>query len=880
MRWRARPRTSPRERLAPATDAVALASLQPADRLTQLASGQTGLTASEAAERLTRFGPNEPVGTESAHPVRAFLGQFTHTLALLLWFAAGLAFAAGIPELGGAVLAVILLNGVFAFVQEHRAEQVVRALMRNVAARARVFRDGALTVVPASGLVPGDIVRLVAGDIAPADCSILESDDVTVDLSMLTGETVPVDRSSEAAQANGRLNVLEVANIVPAGAAIVTGSATAVVFATGPASSVGVVAALVAGVEERESILERQVGQLSRVTATVAVLAGAATLSLAAVFTETSFATALTFGTGVIVALVPEGLLPTLSVALAIGARRMAERGAVVRRLSAVEIVGSVTTICTDKTGTLTENAITVRGAVSSNGSAGVTTDLLTAAVLCNDCEERDGILAGDPIDQALWLWAKAHGADPNSTVRAHRRLGGQAFSARSRYMFVECELDGVPTTIVKGAPEAVLDLIGDPQLPEPLDRALDEATSAGDRVLLFAWGPSLAEVSPRSIVRFSDPPRAGVPQAVNACRRAGVRIVMLTGDHPATALSLAHVIGMGADAISPVTGQEVDRMSDRELREALSRDAIVARIDPEQKLRIVRVLRAAGEVVVMTGDGVNDAPALRAADVGVAMGLRGTEVAKSAADIVLADDNFATIVTGIEEGRAIRANIRRFVSYVFTSNVAEMVPFLAYIFLPVPLPLAVIQALAVDVGTDLLPALALGTEAPSEGTMAQPPEPPTRPLLTKPLGIRTFLFFGAIEAALGLAGFFAYYLWAGWRLGTSLTPYDALSDQATTLTFLCIVGGQVGCLFAQREGPLRRRLSLQSNRWIGFGLAFELTLAMVLVFVPGLNPLFKMEAVSPPWLCALPVSAAVFIVVDQVRRMFEQRAHTAKASP
>ncbi len=845
--------------------------------MAQLQSTANGLTTSEATERLRRIGPNEPVATDSVHPVRAFLGQFTHTLALLLWFAAGLAFAAGIPELGGAVLAVIVLNGVFAFVQEQRAEQVVLALMRNVAVRARVLRDGVLVVVPASGLVPGDVVRLAAGDIAPADCSVLESDGLTVDLSMLTGETVPVDRSSEAGPADDRLNVLEVANVVPAGAAIVTGSANALVFATGAASSVGVVAGLVAGVENRESILERQVGQLSRVTATIAVLAGAATLSLAAVFTETSFVTALTFGTGVIVALVPEGLLPTLSVALAIGARRMAERGAVVRRLSAVEIVGSVTTICTDKTGTLTQNTITVRGAIGCDGSTEASPDLLLAAVLCNDCEESDGILTGDPIDRALWSWAKEHGLDARGIAASHARLGSQAFSARSRYMAAECEVDGSSRTFVKGAPEAVLQLIGSARLPELLERGVEGATTAGDRVLLFAMGPSLSDMSALGIVRFSDPPRAGVPEAVSACRRSGVRIVMLTGDHPATALSVAHSIGMVAHAITPVTGHDVDRMSDRELRDVLSRDAIVARIDPEQKLRIVNVLRAAGEVVVMTGDGVNDAPALRAADVGVAMGLRGTEVAKAAADIVLADDNFATIVTGIEEGRAIRANIRRFVSYVFTSNVAEMAPFLAYIFLPVPLPLAVIQALAVDVGTDLLPALALGTEAPSGGTMAKSPEPPTTPLLTKALGLRTFLFFGAVEAALGLAGFFAYYLWAGWQPGTSLAPYDHVANGATTLTFLCIVGGQVGCLFAQRDGPLFARLSLRSNRWVGVGLAFELAVAVILVFVPGLNGVFKMEAVKLPWLAALPVSAAVFLALDQARRMVVGRATTLR---
>jgi magnesium-transporting ATPase (P-type) len=344
------------------------------------------------------------------------------------------------------------------------------------------------------------------------------------------------------------------------------------------------------------------------------------------------------------------------------------------------------------------------------------------------------------------------------------------------------------------------------------------------------------------------------------------VRIVMLTGDHPATARALAATIGLGA-RLPTAEGREVDELSDSELIERLHGDSIFARVTPEQKLRLVTLLRRAGESVVVTGDGINDAPALRAADVGVAMGRRGTEVAKQAADIVLADDNFATIVAAIEEGRSIKANIRRFVSYVFTSNVAEVVPFLVYLFLPVPLPLAVIQALAVDLGTDLLPALALGAEAASPRTMAGEPEPPHRPLLTRGLALTTFLFFGVIEAALGLAAFFGYYAMHGWRPFDSFAPYNAIEREAATLTFLGIVAGQIGCLFAQRDGPLSVRLSLRANPWVAWGLGFELALALAFVYVPGLNRLFQMTAVQPIWLLVLPAGAALFLVLDLIRR-------------
>jgi sodium/potassium-transporting ATPase subunit alpha len=845
-----------------------LVAVEPEMRLALLDSSEAGLASSLAAARLREFGLNEPVRPTTSHPLIAFTTQFTHTLALLLWFAAGLAFAARIPELGGAIVAVVAINGVFAFAQEYRAEQVVASLMRRVAVQAHVLRDGTLQALPAVTLVPGDVVHVAAGDIVPADCVLLGSDNLAVDLSMLTGETMPAERSAIAdAAPPGKLRMSDMACLLPAGAGVATGSGTAAVFATGPSSSIGVVADLVQGVRRETSILEQQVAALSRLTAVIAVLAGAATLGLVAVFTQTTLVAALTFGTGVIVALVPEGLLPTLSVSLAIGARRMAERGAAVRRLSAVEVVGSVTVICSDKTGTLTENALTVTGVVAPDGSTRPAADALLAAVLCNDASEMDGQRAGDPLDIALWRWAEGEGLDPGATRDACPRLTSVAFDARTRYMSVTCSVDDTRRVFVKGAPEAVLPLAGTTTMPPALAGALDEATGRGERVLLLGAGDEGGALS-LALVRFEDPPRDRVPDAIVSCGKAGIRVIMLTGDHPETARAVARTIGLADDDVHVAQGEDVDAMSDSVLQEFLSRNAVVARVDPQQKLRIVRVLQTSGEVVVVTGDGVNDAPALRAADVGVAMGLRGSEVAKQAADIVLADDNFATIVSAIEEGRSIRANIRRFISYVFTSNVAEMVPFLVYIFLPVPLPLAVIQALAVDIGTDLLPALALGAELPSPNAMDAAPEPPSRPLLTRTLGLRTFLFFGTIEAALGLVGFFAFFVAHGWRLGDSFAPFEHLAREAATVTFLGIVGGQVGCLFAQRDGGLLRRLRLRGNRLVLSGLVFELGLAAVLVYVPGLNHVFSMTAVEPQWLLIVPLGASTLFLLDQVRRL------------
>jgi calcium-translocating P-type ATPase len=856
---------------------AALAASSPADRLRLLASHAGGITSEEALRRRRAYGANEPVRPERTRILATFAGNFTHTLALLLWFAAGLSFASGIPELGAAIVAVIGINGVFAFLQEHRAEQVVRSLMRQVAVQARVLRGGSEQRIPAVDLVPGDVVRLAAGDIVPADCVLLATDNLTVDLSMITGESTPVQRDARviSVERDG-VRATDVTCIAPSGSGVATGSGEAVVWTTGPDSTMGQVAALVEGVRRGESVLERQVTALSRLTAVLAVLAGAATLSVAAFSTNIEFLTALTFATGVIVALVPEGLLPTLSVSLAIGARRMAERGAAIRRLSAVEAVGSVTVICTDKTGTLTQNTLSVLG--FTGASTGPPAEALLTAALCNDARLDGAGFAGDPIDVALAGWAAGNGQDVEALRRAHRRIADMPFDASRRYMSVTCDVGGAERDFIKGAPEAVLALIANGETPAPIAAALAAATQRGERVILLASGPRGQTPAVLGLVRLYDPPRPEVPAAIAACRRARIRIIMLTGDHPSTAQAVAAAIGMAEGELPVVDGATVDQLSDAQLLVRLRTDAIFARIDPRQKLRITMLLRRAGDIVVVTGDGINDAPALRAADVGVAMGRRGTEVAKQAADIVLADDNFATIVAAIEEGRSIKTNIRRFASYVFTHNVAELAPFLIYVFFPVALPLKVAQVLAIDLGTDLSPSLALGAEPPSPAAMDEPPEPPERPLLTGPLVLKTFLFFGVIEAALGLAGFFSYFVFQGWRPFDALGPYSHFDSQARAMTFLGIVSGQVGCVFAQRDGSFAQRLSLTSNAWIRWGVLFELALALTLVYVPGVNGLFSMEGVPPAWLAILPLGAATFFLIDHARRITERMIDTRRA--
>jgi calcium-translocating P-type ATPase len=846
-------------------DIRGLAVRSPLERVEMLGSSPDGLRSEDVLSQRLRYGSNEPLREQERHMFLRFAANFTHTLALLLWFAAGLAFAAGIFELALAIVAVIVVNGVFAFIQEYRAEQVVAALVQSVAVRVVAKRDGTERTILASELVPGDIVRLARGDIVAADCVVIAADGLSLDLSSVTGESIPIERTADAVtkETAARARIHDLPCVAPASAVVVTGSAEAVVAATGPASTLGQIATMVEAVKQQSSVLERQVDALSRFTAAAAVLAGAATLTIAGLSTNVDFIVALTFATGVIVALVPEGLLPTLSVSLAIGGQRMAERGAAIRRLSAVESVGSVTVICTDKTGTLTENVLTVAGFIRDDHDPRAHADLIRAAALCNDAYVDDsGEWRGDAIDVALARWAQAEGTDVQGIRASHPRSGGTPFDADRRYMTVACGSEDGDLEIAKGAPEAILELTRAP-LSDDLRSASLESAKRGERVVMLAISNGGWRIA--GVLTLEDPPRPGVPAAIAACHAAGIRVVMLTGDHPETARVIAAKVGLHADTVT--IGSALDTMSDGDLLSLLQSDAVFARIDPSQKLRIAELLKRAGEIVVVTGDGINDAPALRAADVGVAMGLRGTEVAKQAADIVLADDNFATIVAAIEEGRSIKANIRRFASYVFTSNVAELVPFVLYIFLPIPLPLAVIQVLAIDLGTDLLPALALGTERPSARLMEEPPEPPTRPLLTRSLVLKTFLFFGLIEAAMGVGGFFMFYAAEGWRPFDSLDAFSEVSAQARAMTFLGIVAGQVGCLFAQRDGPLRARLSLTSNRWMLIGLATEMAVLFVLIYTPGLNGLFEMESVPVTWMLLLPLGAALFVALDAARR-------------
>jgi calcium-translocating P-type ATPase len=855
--------------------------------LRELRAHPEGLSSREAERRLAAYGRNEIVRRGGRRWPQQLAKQFTHPLALLLWFAATLAFVGGTPVLGGAILAVIALNAVFAFAQERQAERAIEALRRYLPQQALVLRDGRRQTIDAATLVPGDVLLLAEGDRISADGRLAEGA-LDVDLSTLTGESQPVYRSAELRDTSGPL--IEARNLVFSGSACVGGEAKALVVRTGMQTELGRIAALTERVETELSPLEIQVRRVAWLIALVAVLAGLAFLPIGWLVAGLPLKDAFNFAIGLIVANVPEGLLPTITLALAVGVAMLARRGALVKRLSAVETLGSADVICTDKTGTLTENRMravriwTPLGeidleAVTDLESAVAANPVLAllgrATASCSTAEvdpSRTGKSRGEATEIGLLEASRDLGIDVALRRRERRRRKLYRFDPTLRLMStVDAREDGTLTIHAKGAPEEVLrhaTRIGGLDNHRPLEQAdheevlavLERYASQGLRVLAVARRrlPDGAEPPDRredaecelcllGLVALFDPPRPEVAEAVARCHAAGIRIVVVTGDYGPTAAEIARRVGIARDGGRVVTGAELEELSERELDELLREggEIVFARSSPETKLRIADALRAEGHIVAMTGDGVNDAPALRRADIGVAMGVTGTDVAREAATMVLTDDNFATIVAAVEAGRQVFDNVRKFILYIFAHATPEAVPFLVFALSggTIPLPLTVLQILAIDLGTEILPALALGREPAEAGLMERPPRTRREGVIGRSLLTRAWLFLGLIEAALVLGGFFFVLLRAGWSPGAAVSSGHALHDpylRATTMTFLGIVACQIGTALAARtERASLRSVGFFTNPLLLWGIASEIAFAALLVYAPPLQSAF-----------------------------------------
>ncbi|WP_063910934.1 cation-translocating P-type ATPase [Nocardia nova] len=881
--------------VSPDTDRAAevpaqVEATEPLDLLLRdLRSSRGGLSTREAQRRLIHAGPNTLRRRGTRQWPRQLLRQFTHPLALLLWAAAALAFSVGIEAVAIAILSVIVLNAVFAFVQERHAEHAVEALAAFIPLHATVVRDGSRRSVDTADLVPGDVLIVSEGDKISADARLLDGA-VEVDMSALTGESVPVHRS--AGPVDSTVPLLHATDVIFSGTACTQGEASAVVFATGMRTELGRIASLSERVRTEESPLEHQVRRVAWLIAAISVLLGAAFIPLAIFGAGLPFLDAVIFAVGLLVGNVPEGLLPVITLALAIGVRQLAARGAVVKRLSAVETLGSTDVICTDKTGTLTENRMrvitiaTASGEIDPFAATDVTEPVRRAAramTLCNNAHPAPtGELAGDATDIAVLAAATA--LDP-AGPDGHR-LRQFAFDSVRKRMSTLDDARGVHTVHVKGAPETVVPLCTAELAPDGTTRPLTERRRAevlaavdarahdGYRMLAIADRPLSAgrpdpatpaaaetDLTLLAVVSIVDPPRREVPGAVTRCRTAGIRIIVITGDHGATAAAVARQVGIVHGTPAIVTGPELDAMSEAQLDDLLAGadEVIFARSSPEAKLRIADALRATGHVVAMTGDGANDAPALRRADIGIAMGRSGTDVAREASTMVLTDDDFATIAAAVESGRRVYDNIRKFIFYIFAHATPEVLPFLVFALSggAVPVPLTVPLLLTFDVGTETLPALALGRERAEPGIMRRPPRPRGEPVIRRRMLLRAWLFLGLICAVLALAGFFAVLISAGWHPGDPTGPGSALHHayrQAVTMLFVGMVAGQIGTAFAARtERASLRSIGVFSNPMLLWGIGFELVLTAVVVYVPPLQDVLGTAALAP-WMIAFVV--------------------------
>jgi calcium-translocating P-type ATPase len=894
-------------------------SIDPVERIDLLArdlrTSLNGLSAREAERRLLSHGPNQLERRKGRSWPGELARQVTHPLALLLWGAAALAALAGITPVAIAVVIVIALNAGFAFAQELQAERAVEALQSYLPPQAKVLRDGAPVQIDAVALVPGDLLLIEEGDRISADAHIVQGT-IEVDLSTLTGESVPVSRSAEGVGSTASL--LQAEELVFSGTNCTGGEARALVFATGMATELGRIAALSQRVEHEESPLERQVRRVAWLIAGIAVVMGIAFMPLATLVAGLSVSDSMVFAIGLIVGNVPEGLLPVITLALAVGVRGLVRQGAVVKRLSAVETLGSTDVICTDKTGTLTENRMRVTRIWaageeidlehrSSGNHSSASLELATAMAAANNARfEEGGEAVGDPTEAAMLATARSLGAGEDA--QAHRRAEFHFDPVLKRMSTVDAER-GRLWVNAKGAPESILACCRDvvtsggsarmgPERLAEIEAAVDRYADEGLRVLAVArrsvpTTPSTreeaeADLTLLGLVAMIDPPRAEVTEAVARCHDAGIRIIVVTGDHPRTAAAIARRIGIARERPRAITEEELDAMSDAQLDATLreENELIFARSTPEAKLRIADALRAEQHVVAMTGDGVNDAPALRSADIGVAMGRSGTDVAREASTMILTDDNFATIVAAVAAGRRIYDNIRKFIFYIFAHATPEVTPFLVFALGggAIPLPLTVMQLLAIDIGTETLPALALGREAAEPGIMQRAPRRRSQSIVGRSMLIRAWLFLGVIAAALSMAAFFYVLQRSGWSPGDPTgegTPLHHGYQQATAMTFLSMVACQVGTAFAARtERASLRSIGVFSNRLLLWGIAFELALAAVLIYVPVFQDLFGTAALPVKDLALVAPFPFIVWGADELRRWLIRRAERRSGLP
>ena len=916
-------------------DSVPLHALRPGEVYTALETSTHGLTQDQAAAALRLYGSNT-LSEPTPFPLwRVLLSHVTHLMALVLWASGLLAIIAGHALLGLVIWVVVLINAAFSFWQEYRAQQAMQALSVLLPNYARLIRDGEEVRLPANELVPGDVLVLAEGDNIPADARVVEEFGLRTNNTTLTGEAIPSRKTADASLRHD-LSELEQPNLVFAGTSVVSGTGRAVVFATGMLTQFGRIVRLTQQIREEPSPLQREMRQVTRRISMIALVIGVIVFVVGLLEVGMPQFEAFFLATGIVVAAVPEGLTATVTLSLAIAVQRLAQRGVLVKKLAMVETLGTISVLATDKSGTLTQNQMTIREAwvagqrvtVSGVGyeprgtftpppaQVGVGPEfeeLLTAALLCNNArlnpptpDHPHWTCLGDQTEAALRVLALKGGLEDDDLSLQLPRIHEIPFDARRKRMTTLHRTGQGVMAYVKGAPREVLQLCAtilrqgeilplDEETRNLILAANDDYARGALRVLAlarrqlprqaggFAADSVEQELTFLGLVAMMDPPRPEVAEAIRCCREAGIRWAMITGDYGLTAESMARRIGMlSTEQPLILTGAELEPMTDAELHRLLAaREIIFARMAPEHKLRLVAAYQTLGEVVAVIGDGVNDAPALRKSDVGIVMGVVGTDVAKEAADVIITNDDFGTITTALAEGRAIYDNLRKFTSYIFASNVPEIAPFLLTALTGIPLALNVLQILAIDLGTDQLPALALGMEKPEPDVMKRPPRRRSQPILERGLLTRAYLWLGPIEATLCFLAFGLTYSAFGYgalvrlpsipwltQLGAARLGLTEVHILASTVFFAGVVTSQVGNAFACRtEKGKVHKLGWLSNRYLLLGIGVELVMLLALIYIPFLADLFEMTPLPVHAWPILAVFAPILIVLERIRK-------------
>ena len=860
----------------------------------------TGLSASEAAQRLRQHGPNQLAERAPRHLARRLFDQFSDFMVVVLIVAGVIAGLIGEPQDTIAIVVIVLLNGLIGFVQELRADRAMAALKRLAAIHAQVWRGGERMQVPSAELVPGDIVALEAGNVVAADLRLLGGAQLRIDESALTGESVPVDKDG-AQLVDGDAGVADRINMAYKGTTVTHGRARGVVVATGMTTELGKIAALLAGDGRQRTPLQRRLADLGRRLA-LSVIAICGVIFAAGLIRGEPPLLMLLTAVSLAVAAIPEALPAVVTVLLALGARKLVQQNALIRRLPAVETLGSVTFICSDKTGTLTQNRMQVRelnvaGVALQDGSAQAGTEpwrsLLAAMLLNNDAHRAAAtdVAIGDPTEIALLAAAEDAGLDRADAERACPRVMEWSFDAERKRMTTLHRCGDGFVAYTKGAPEAVIARctalwLGSEANPADAAAQRQQALAtaqrmagAGLRVLAVAqrrWPASPADASADGVERelvllglvgMADPVRPEALAAVRACRSAGIVPVMVTGDHPVTARAIAEQLEILAPGDRLLSGAELAGLDDEAFAASVEHVRVYARVVPEQKIRIVRALQARGEFVAMTGDGINDAPALQRADIGVAMGRGGTDVARESAGLVLLDDNFATIVAAVREGRRILDNIRKFVRYALTGNAAEIWTIALAPLAGMPIPLLPIHILWINLVTDGLPGIALAAEPAEHGVMQRPPRPSRESLFAH--------------------GLWQHIVWVGLLMGgvTLATQAWALTSDSAhwqTMVFTVLTLSQMAHVLAvrsERDSLLTQGLS--SNRPLLGAVALTVALQAATIYVPVLQPVFKTQPLTAgELLLCLALSSLTFLAVEAEKALVRRGVLYAGAAP